>query len=386
MGNNPASSVISGSDFFKENERFSDDDETIMGDDVITNSNKTKHANEDDEVASLMTTRTLTRLAHSRQQQQNINNNTSRASTRSPTMSIISKRSYSCQPLPNHSRNNDTHFYNRILSKTSGKASDGLQAITTKNRSPSTISKIQSNQHYKPTIAVDNTTTTSTTKSRLSRKTINQNRLNESFYENLTEATLTSASLSSSLVSKPTSNTNKTNITVEPLPQDALNWLKNAGITLISPRNLTQPPLQRHSRPLAPPPPPPPPPSSSSKPIESLTNSSLSACLVLYDPPKVVLNRRIRNLGVSQVDPLAYAAKFGDTLVSASNLPSIVKHIRPRNGALLAAESASMRLRDTIKLVGDVGALSLLNQHRQQQQHLQQQHHRRRYSIASDSF
>lgn len=318
MGNNPASSVISGSDFFKENEHFSDEDN-----DTVINK---KANNDDDEVASLMTTRTITRLGHHRQ---NMN--------RSPTMSIMSKRSYSVQCT--HPRNDANSFYNRILNRASQK------------RSPSTTTT-SNNTFYK------SPPETSTPLPRLSRKTINQNRLNESFYENLTEA---------SLISLSTENPICTNVTVEPLPKEAMAWLENAGISMSYSHETT--PLTRKSRLVPPPPSQPQPPSQP------------STCLVVWEPPKVVLNRRIRNLGITNADPLAYTAKFGDSLVSASNLPSIIKHIRPRNGAVLASDSTSTRLRDTIKLVGDVGALSLLKKHREQQ-HQQ----RRRFSIASDSF
>ena len=71
----------------------------------------------------------------------------------------------------------------------------------------------------------------------------------------------------------------------------------------------------------------------------------------------MVLNRRIKNLGVSVTDPQMYAAQFGDSLVHSSTLPALIQNVKPSNGAVLASDSHS---HNAIRLVGDVQALSLL--------------------------
>jgi hypothetical protein len=79
--------------------------------------------------------------------------------------------------------------------------------------------------------------------------------------------------------------------------------------------------------------------------------------IIQWDSPAVALNRQFRNLGISAAHPAQYASTFGASLVHPSAIPALARGVRPANGAVLAAES----LPKPVRLVGDVGALNLIN-------------------------
>ena len=76
-----------------------------------------------------------------------------------------------------------------------------------------------------------------------------------------------------------------------------------------------------------------------------------------WESPDVALQRQFRNLGVTPAHPAEYMQRYGPSLVHASAIPAIARGVRPSGGLVLAEESAPKQ----VQLVGDVGALSLIN-------------------------
>lgn len=382
MGNNPTQSVVSGSDFFKDNENFTDE--------------------EDDELVSL--------------------HHAIRQSRAHDTKTPASRRSFSVQ---NTTRSNaypvDTQYFNRISSRASNfddlsiapaNAVVSSSSLRT-SHNPRSASVLSRSDHVQPVNSNYNNNNNNyymsgSRQRSLSRKSINQNRINEVFYENLREATPSISSstfvnnsvqlvkpiverlppnalswlqnegitTSSSTMLPPLKKAplsisakshinvappvNKASVIVESLPLQALSWLQNAGIstsasfitpskkpTYTAPINPIDTNMSKNEvfirRPLQPPPPP-----------KKVLQQNF---VVIWDTPNVVLNRRFKNLGITTADPAQYMARFGDSLVNSSSLPELIKSVRPSNGAKLAGESQHNA---NIKLVGDVQALSLI--------------------------
>ena len=82
--------------------------------------------------------------------------------------------------------------------------------------------------------------------------------------------------------------------------------------------------------------------------------------LIQWDSPDVALAREVKHLGIVGASPADYAARFGGSLVDASQIPSLAQGVRPGNGELLAVEGGPKAPR----LVGDLHALALANAHR----------------------
>ncbi len=80
--------------------------------------------------------------------------------------------------------------------------------------------------------------------------------------------------------------------------------------------------------------------------------------IIQWDPPKVVVNREFKDLGIVRADPDEYIAKFGPTLKKLEEMPDFVKDIKLPQDLLLAAQVPSLT---THELEGDLHALNLID-------------------------
>jgi hypothetical protein len=53
--------------------------------------------------------------------------------------------------------------------------------------------------------------------------------------------------------------------------------------------------------------------------------------IIQWEPPQIEIKKKVKYLGVSQVDPNEYIEMYGDTLKATNELPSFVLDIEPPN-------------------------------------------------------
>ena len=80
--------------------------------------------------------------------------------------------------------------------------------------------------------------------------------------------------------------------------------------------------------------------------------------LIEWDRPDVDLQKSYNFLGVEEVDPISYTARYGATLLDASQLPSDISHFHTPTNEVLAINSNS---NEVPKLTGDVEFLKYIN-------------------------
>ena len=80
--------------------------------------------------------------------------------------------------------------------------------------------------------------------------------------------------------------------------------------------------------------------------------------IVQWEAPDVQIKRIFKDLGVIRVNPVEYVERYGTSLKSHLEFPTIAKEIRPPIGVVLAAEWNAPSL---IDLEGDIQALNLID-------------------------
>jgi hypothetical protein len=80
--------------------------------------------------------------------------------------------------------------------------------------------------------------------------------------------------------------------------------------------------------------------------------------IIQWEAPDVQIKRTFKDLGVIRANPVEYVERYGASLKSHLEFPSIAKEIRPPVGVVLAAEWNAPSL---IDLEGDIQALNLID-------------------------
>ena len=84
--------------------------------------------------------------------------------------------------------------------------------------------------------------------------------------------------------------------------------------------------------------------------------------IIQWEAPDVQIKRVFKDLGVIRANPVEYVERYGTSLKSHLEFPSIAKEIRPPVGVVLAAEWNAPSL---IDLEGDIQALNLIDLERE---------------------
>ncbi len=80
--------------------------------------------------------------------------------------------------------------------------------------------------------------------------------------------------------------------------------------------------------------------------------------IINWEPANYTIEKQVKYLGVSQMDPDEYVREHGDTLIKSGDLPKIVTDIETPNDLILATD---YKFNPVHKLVGDVKALKLID-------------------------